>query len=172
MVSITQHDHRGQAFREKLFFRGLFLEKMKKKTELAEANSDLTAQETQSASAEETTELQTCPGHTYCWAYYVFGGLATVWTELAEQGRERKPNLWNMKKEKSWDTKKLRARKCTGRQGADKRCFKHIRTHENSSREKWKRKIKEWQKTRAAIVWLAALMTHQLQPPGLVLLSS
>lgn len=38
MVSITQHDHPGQASREKLFFRGLLLEKMKKKTELAEAN--------------------------------------------------------------------------------------------------------------------------------------
>lgn len=35
MVSITQHGHPSQASREKLFFGGLFLEKMKKKTELA-----------------------------------------------------------------------------------------------------------------------------------------
>lgn len=38
MVTITQHDRPGQASREKLFFRGLLLEKMKKKTEHAEVN--------------------------------------------------------------------------------------------------------------------------------------
>lgn len=35
-VSITQHHHPSQASREKLFFGGLFLENMKKKTELAD----------------------------------------------------------------------------------------------------------------------------------------
>lgn len=56
-----------------------------------------------------------------------------------------------MKKRKMLrQTIKLRARKCTGRQGDDKRCFKHIRTHENSSREKWKRKIKSVTKNKSS----------------------